>query len=423
MIAFLRPFLLTSLFLPCLTHAAPHRGVWFWNKTSIWVDGVKIESPHSSKFVVGDGVKEDEAIRFMRCQKIKEVYGSYQNRPRDEPLPIRAWNAKLYAAGIESQLLISGFDPEDTARLADPDHLELVENVQERLIDFNNTPGMPATERFTGLHLDLEPQSLEYWQDTATEADKRLMLEQLRDAYADIRAALDAAGFAGFPIYADIPYTWDKMPAPHPDAGSIGWASASDRDGWFAAISAQLTGISIMTFSASKDTLPELADATEYERMSGFFGGTVHVAVQPKVGPGEIWPTYPTFSAIVVGLETAYGEAHVENYAFWRQAYEEYGPVIIKPCFNVAVAHAEPSVINNGNGGGGVIIVGNPGYIYRLKHSITLGDNSWKDAGERRLDPQDGHHQSVEFPVQFAGPRGFWIVSETAEGDEQTSTP
>ena len=99
----------TALFLTSMAvNASPHRGVWFWNTTT--VDGS--DSPHSSKFIVGptSGAAEDEAIAFMTSQGIKEVYGSYKNRPRDVPEEIWPWNAKLDTAGIESQLLISGFD-------------------------------------------------------------------------------------------------------------------------------------------------------------------------------------------------------------------------------------------------------------------------------------------------------------------------
>ncbi|NCF94872.1 MAG: hypothetical protein GWQ05_28525 [Verrucomicrobiaceae bacterium] len=63
--------------------AAPHRGVWFWNTTE--VDGS--DSPHSSELVVGPatGGAEDEASAVMTFQGIKEVYGSYKQRPKSDP--------------------------------------------------------------------------------------------------------------------------------------------------------------------------------------------------------------------------------------------------------------------------------------------------------------------------------------------------
>jgi hypothetical protein len=405
--------LLLCLTLPLIAESAPHRGVWFWNATKITVGGSTVDSPHSSKFVVGDSALEDNAIAFMKCHKIKEVYGSYQHRPRDFPLPIRAWNAKLDVAGIESQLLISGFEETADAQLTDPNHVSLVTKVQDRLIDFNNTPGITAAEQFDALHLDLEPQSLDFWKDLATPAQKRVYLDHLLDAYVDIREALDLAGFTGFPIYADIPYTWDKMPI---DGGSVGWMDETDRNNWFAAISGELTGLSIMTFSASKDTALELAEATEYERTSGYFGGVVHVAIQPKFGAGNPWDTYPEFSNMLISLEGAYSEVHVENYAFWRQAVSDYGPTIAKPCFTLLYAHAEPAIINTGNGTGGVIVIGSAGYTYRLRFSTDLDGDGWKDVDEIWLDPRDGIRQEITFPIQMRSGRGFWKVSETPDG-------
>ena len=289
-----------------LAHAAPHRGVWFWNTTEVGGS----DSPHSSKSVVGptSGPAEDEAIAFMTTHGVKEIYGSYKHRPRDVPWEIWPWNEKLDSAGIESQLLISGFDAAAPGPLTDPDHLSLVTKVQERLIDFNDD-APSAAARFDALHLDLEPQSLDDW-DTASMVGKRVFLDHLLEAYVDIRAALDAGGYPTLPIYADIPFTWDKIP------GSIGWSSPSDRDDWFNDVLAVVDGLTIMTFS--KDNFTDLETATDYERSMG--GANVHVGIQPKVGPGEIWPTYPIFDSTVVALETAHGEAHIENYAFWRHA-------------------------------------------------------------------------------------------------------
>ncbi len=138
--------------------ATPHRDVWFWNTTELY----GIDSTHSSEFVVGPatGAAEDEAIAFMTAQSIKEVYGSYKQRPRDVPTDIWPWNEKLEAAGIDSQLLISGFEAPSPGPLTDPDHLSLVTKVQERLIDFNDDAPSVAAQ-FDALHLDLEPQSLD----------------------------------------------------------------------------------------------------------------------------------------------------------------------------------------------------------------------------------------------------------------------
>ncbi len=402
----MHPRFLLSLVLAWSTviaQGSPHRGVWFWNSTK--VDGVVSE--HSSTDVVGPttGSDEDAAIAFMTLQGIKEVYGSYSHRPKTIPTDIWPWNEKLDAAGIESQLLISGFEADDPDPLTDADHDELVGKVTDRLITFNDA-APSAAAKFDALHLDLEPQTLDAW-STGTAADKRAFLDDLLDAYVDIRAALDIGGYAALPMYADIPFTWDKIP------GSIGWADATDRDGWYTAIGAVLDGITVMTFS--KDTLTELADATDYERTGPFItgGGTVHVAIQPKVGPGEIWPTYPTFEGIVIGLETAYGEAHIENYAFWRHAFEDFGPTIggLPGLEIFPELAAEPVDV-----GGVIIITGAPGYLYTVKHSTHPGQDSWKEMGTHRTRTGQGR-EIMEVPVDYGNAsRGFWTVEETVEG-------
>ena len=285
----------------------------------------------------------------MTGQGVKELYGSYRHRPRDFPAEIWPWNAKLDAAGIESQLLISGFEAAVPGPLTDPDHLSLVTKVTDRLIDFNDDAPSAAAQ-FDALHLDLEPQTLDDW-GTGSATDKRVFLDHLLDAYVDIRAALDAGGYPGLPIYADIPFTWEKIP------GSIGWTSPTDRDAWFNDVLAVVDGLTIMTFF--KDNFTDLETATDYER-SMATGGNIHVGIQPKVGPGEIWPTYPIFDSTVIALETAHGEAHIENYAFWRHAYEDFGPTIgTAPGLDTL-----PDIVSTPSTGGGVIIfTGAPGYV------------------------------------------------------------
>lgn len=204
--------------------------------------------------MVGDSSAEDESIAFFTTHDVKRIYGSYQNRPVSEPAVIGAWNAKLDAAGIQSQLLIDGIEVNDPVEVDN-----ILNKISNRLIDFN-AAATPA-EQFDALHLDLEPQGLPEW-DSGTPAEKRDLLDNLLEAYVDIRSLLDSEGLTGFPVYADIPFFWDKLPV---DGVSVGWTDVADRDAWFTAIDAQLDGVSVMTFS--KDNYPDLATATEYERM------------------------------------------------------------------------------------------------------------------------------------------------------------
>ena len=226
---------------------------------------------------------------------------------------------------------------------------------------------------------------------------------------------MDAGGYASLPIYADIPFTWDKIP------GSIAWAGEADRDGWFAALATVLDGISVMTFS--KDNVCDLATATVYERTGPFkaAGGTVHVAIQPKVGPGEIWPTYPVFQAVKESLECAYGEVHLENYAFWRHAYSDFGPTIggVPGVGGWPELESLPELVSSPSGGGGVIILtGAPGYVYTIKHSLRPG-TGWKDVVQVRTQ-SDARKEIVRQPVDYGDDlRGFWVVTESPAEEQR----
>lgn len=206
-------------FLYSFSHAQS-RGVWLWGSTTLPDD---TDSPWGSSDVVGSAALEDDTIAFLTCQHVDRVYGSYQNRPVSEASTIAAWNAKLHAAGIDSQLLISGTEVDDPDWVADQQV-----KITNRLIAFNSAPGRLESEKFDALHLDLEPQGLDAWDD-GTPAIKRDLLADLLAAYILIRTQLDDAGYTDFPIYADIPFTWDKLPE---DDGSVGWADATDRDNW-----------------------------------------------------------------------------------------------------------------------------------------------------------------------------------------------
>ena len=184
------------LALVMLAAADLHRGVWFWNNTTL-PDGTP--SAYGSSVVVGDPAKEDETINFFNLHGVKRVYGNYQNRPVSEPAVIAAWNAKLDAAGIASQVLIDGVEVDDAA-----DITSILGKVTGRLINFNAAVG--AASRFDALHLDLEPQGSPAWTG-ATAAVKRGLLDNLLGAYTTIHAHLNSTDLTAIPMYADIPFT------------------------------------------------------------------------------------------------------------------------------------------------------------------------------------------------------------------------
>ena len=383
----MKPLLILTCFLSLLTEfaAGQNRGVWFWGSTTLPGGGA---SPYGSIDVVGDTVAENETVAFFTSYGVKMVYGSYQNRPVSEPAVIAAWNAKLDAAGISSQLLLDGIAVNDPAFMT-----SLLNKVTNRLINFNNSLADPA-EKFDALHLDLEPQGLALW-DGGTPAVKRALLDDLLLAYEDVRALLDTAGFTGMPIYADIPCFWDKLPV---DGGSVGWADAIDRDAWFNDVAAVLDGVSVMTFS--KDNFPAADAAIDYERTVGL-PGEARLGIQPKVGPSELWLSIAEFNVVMLAAEAAYGptgSTDIENYGFWRHAIATTGiPLAVADVVDVA-----PDLETSG--GGVVIVHGVPGHLYIVRQSTDL--NNWEELRRVRVLAEE----SVRIPFQADGSAKFFQV-------------
>lgn len=318
LIAFILP--LTMLSAP----GGPDRGVWFWGSTTI-PDGMggTTSSAYGSNNVVGDPVLEADSLAFFKLHRVNRVYGSYGSRPGPsdhpnyEPAVIAAWNEKLHCLRIQSQLLIEAVSVSDVDDIPD-----ILIKVTDRLIDFNNLYPAQPEKHFHALHLDIEPQQTPPYSG-GTAAEKRAVLDELFTMYAAIRSHLDSNGYAHIEMYADIPFTWDKIP------GSIGWTDPADRDAWFASLKTVLDGLSIMTFS--KDTAPELDVATAYER-AGVLDGFSRIGIQPKVGvvdpPSIIWPDYPTFNAALNDLEALVEEdetTDLENFGLWRHAIDSTG--------------------------------------------------------------------------------------------------
>lgn len=387
--------LLSILVCGSFAQAQMNRGVWFWGSTTT-PDG---PSPYGSIEVVGDPVKEDETIAFFNTHGVKRVYGSYQNRPVSEAATIAAWNQKLEYNFIDSQLLFDFEDIDDPAEVAN-----FLVKIENRFINFNASYYDLPQFRFDALHLDIEPQGTDTWDD-GDGTVKRAMLEQLKDLYATIKAMLVAADMGTVPIYADIPFTWDKLPV---DGGSIAWADAADRDAWFAGIGDSLTGISIMTFS--KDTVPELTVATEYER-TGSFPGLARIGIQPKGWPGQQWESIWEVNSILNDLEAIHAPDHatdLENYGFWRYSIEEslLDPVIVD--VDIVIWEDDPGIpFGEIWTGPAIYIHGEAGTIYTVKQSNKLG-GQWREMAQVQV--KQGNTEVLKVPIQMSQPRGFFKV-------------
>jgi hypothetical protein len=389
---------------PVVGGAEPNRGLWFWQSTTLPTGAA---STHGSLMVVGDGVEEDAAIVFMTDYGIKRVFGSYGVRPVTQPLQISAWNAKLDAAGIDSQLLLDGNAVNDGAYMAN-----FYGKIADRLIAFNNVEAPDEASKFDALHLDLEPQQLDLWKDDAVGTDKRALLTDLANAYAAIRLQLDTAGLSDIPIYADINFSWDKLPV---DGGSVAWggvgaseaAALADRNAWYAGIGASLEGLTIMTFSMS--TALALADATDFER-TGSFPGSVVVGIQPKTGVGELWADHTAFLNVMTQLESDVGTSEatdIENYGFLRHAVATDIPTL--PALPFLEEIALPA------GGGGVIVWGEakPGYKYVLQETDDLSNPaSWREVGSF-TSPYPDRVERFEYQTATDADHCFWRVGRS----------
>lgn len=366
-------FCVFTVSLALVSRANLNRGVWFWYSST---------SPYGSSNIVGSAVLESQTVSFLKSRGVKRIYGSYKNRSIDEPAVIAAWNERLHLKGIQSQFLF-----------AEPTWVEvanrpnLLAKITSRVINFNTSPGRTAAEKFDAVHLDLEPQQLAAW-DAGSPAVKRNYLSLLLDTYTEVRAHLDAAGQYGTGVYADLPVWFDKLPV---DGGSVGWADAADRDGWYAAIGVPLSGISMMAFE--RDSFSSIDNAVAYER-ANIPGATVRTAIQAKVGTGETWADIGEFKSMMDTLETAYGfsgATDIENYRLWREV------VAAQPITAVAAAFSAYT-LNLGFGT-------TTGGTYVIQHSINLCN--WQEI--KRVRAQQ-INSITNLPVSLDEDRGFWKI-------------
>ena len=260
------------------------RGAWFFD----------VNHPVGSGEVVGNHFQENTVIGVMNTWGINRVYNSFAAPvPPPSADAIAAWNAKLDASGITSMLLLS-----DAGTIADPNFF------QQQFIDFNDS--RVANEQYKGIKLDLEPQATGSWNpsDTSLAAsiNRRDMLNDLRDTYADIRAQIDAAGYTSTPIYADLAVFFDNTD------GFIGWGEGvgetaeEERDQWFIDINASVDGITDMAFGTPFFNVIE--SNVNYEINN--FGGDVRVALEALVGDGLTFSNKTEFLNMMNQVESYY---------------------------------------------------------------------------------------------------------------------
>lgn len=282
------------------------RGTWFWRDTG---------DPHGAGAVVGDATAEAATLASFGELGVRRVYGSF-DWLNDSATTIAAWNADVHAAGGTSFLLLSENTWIDPSTWADLEDL-----LQARLLDFDAAhPG----GRFDGVHLDIEPQGLDAW-DTADAGTKRLLLDDLADTFAFVRATLDAGGAADVPLYADLPVWFDNLPA---DGGSVGWADAADRDAWFDALAASLDGVSLMAFERS--TLSLIDSGVSWELANVPL--EVRVGLEADVGCGQTWEDVAALLDMADQVEAAYGPLVGVDLQSWSATAAQLDPATNTDC-------------------------------------------------------------------------------------------
>ncbi len=270
---------------------ATERGAWFWYQSS---------DPNGAANVVGNSTKETEAIAFMQQWQITRLYGSYSNLPTSSPATIAAWNKKLSLAGIESFVVLS-----DANLILPAQQANLQNLITTRLVNFNNGRGDPQ-ERFAGVELDLEPHTLAQW-NAGTNADRRTLLLNLRDAFSTVRQQLLTGGYGTARLSAALPTWFDS-------SSTIGWISPLDRDQWFTDINTSLDTISLMAYETS--SISSILSSTSYERTS--FGSDAILALRSKLG--DEWATYNDFVGALVSVESQIGVGiDIESYYRLRE--------------------------------------------------------------------------------------------------------
>ncbi len=262
-------------------HAQYQRSAWMWSNAS---------HPFGAVNILGNEAKEDELIAYFGAWNFDRVYTSVGNLPLTDPATVARWNSTLSDYDIGPQMLLG-----ENTWIFPGTRPNLLSLLQTRFINFNNSRSDPR-ERFAGLHLDIEPHGLPAWQNGT--GNKKEMLFQLRDTYADVRALLDNQGNADVPIYADLPVWFDT-------SVDIGWTNTAERDQWFNDIADSLAGISLMAFERS--SLGSIVSGVDWEVQN--FQGEVRVGLNAsEIGPGKTFANYVAFNNMANSIAAHYGD-------------------------------------------------------------------------------------------------------------------
>jgi len=263
--------------------AQQHRSAWMWFNAA---------HPYGAANILGNAAAEKDLVDRFGAWNFDRIYTSVANLPLTAPATVARWNSTLSDLGVDSQMLLG-----ENTWIFPANRTSLLSLVQTRLVNFNSSRS-DSRERFTGLHLDVEPHALPAWQ-SGSPTDRKGMLLQLRDTYAAVRALLDDQGAPEVAIYADLPVWYDS-------STTIAWSNAEERDQWFDDIAESLNGISLMAFE--RNSLASIVSGVDWEVKN--FPGEVRVGLNAsEIGPGNTFSNYAALLAMAESIETHYGEA------------------------------------------------------------------------------------------------------------------
>lgn len=227
----------------CLVLAGCDRGAWWWGKFGTLAPGSIDEFHTASGGSTAPAVPNaGDLLPVLNSCGVDVLYGSYGDLPLTDPQWVWEWNSALHGWGKESQLL-----------LADPDwildHEPLVDLLEERIGWWYRSPvGMSINAGFDGIHLDIEPvQHPACKIATNDPVACRALHEGLLDAVTAVRTWIDGTA-PGLELYVDLHHWTDEI------GGRVDWSTgfagtaAGNRDAWYAQLSAQVDGVTIMAY-------------------------------------------------------------------------------------------------------------------------------------------------------------------------------
>jgi hypothetical protein len=153
---------------------APVHGLWVWKSPTV------LEEPHGAETL----------LAFCRSEGINEVYVSVSERSETaEEERLAHLIVLLHGSNIRVEALLSSAEADEPGKHRDT----LLRHVQE-IVEFNRRH---ATDRFDGIHLDVEPQ-----QRPENKGPGNLrFLPDLADAFRAVRAVAEPVGMT---VNADI---------------------------------------------------------------------------------------------------------------------------------------------------------------------------------------------------------------------------